>query len=107
MRIRVLTAGVAVALFAGCGDSRPAATKAMEAKFQAIDYRMSTLETTAAAYNHTYLEKATEQYILLVRKYADQLGSDEVKRRLVQKEDEVAPFCLPCVSTLDDEARKH
>jgi hypothetical protein len=110
MRIRAITAGLlllAVALAAACGDNRSAARKAMDARFREIDYRMSTLETTASAYNHTYLEKATQQYILLVRRYADLLGRKEVKRRLQEKGDEIAPYCLPCTALLDDETRRH
>jgi hypothetical protein len=110
MRIRALRGSVlllAVAVVVACGDNKSAARKAMDARFREIDYRMSTLETTAAAYNHTYLEKATQQYILLVRRYSDQLGSDEVKRRLRAKGDEIAAYCLPCKALLDDETKRH
>jgi hypothetical protein len=104
-----MTLGVpllAVVLVVACGDNRSAARKAMDAKFDRMDYKMSTLETLAAPYN-TYLDQATQQHIALVREYADQLGPDEVKRRPVNKGDEIGPYCLPCEATLYDEAKKY
>jgi hypothetical protein len=106
---RRMTPGVlllAAVLLVACGDNRSAAVKAMDAKFQRIDYKMATLETITAPYG-PYLAQATQQYIVLVREYADQLGPDEVKRRLAEKGDEVAPYCLPCMATLDNEAKKY
>lgn len=78
----------------------------MEVKFERMDYRMANMETLTAPYGPN-LARATQQYIVLVREYADQLGPDEVKRRLAQKGNEVAPFCLPCEAMLADEAKKH
>lgn len=78
----------------------------MEVKFERIDFRMASMETLTAPYGPN-LAKATQQYIALIRKYADELGPDEVKRRLAEKEDEVAPFCLPCTATLADEAKRY
>jgi hypothetical protein len=97
---------LAVVLVVACGDNRSAARKAMEAKFDRIDYKMATLETPAAPYNR-YLDQATQQYIALIREYADELGPDEVKQRLVTKGDEIGPYCLPCEATLYDEAKKY
>jgi hypothetical protein len=104
-----MTLGVlllAVLLLAACGDERSAATKAMDVKFQRMDSKFVSLETVAAPYSAA-LEEATQQYIALVRKYADQLGPEEVKQRLVDKGNEVAPYCLPCTAALDDEAKKY
>ena len=109
MTARGMTLGVlllAVVLVVACGDNRSAARKAMDAKFQTMDFEMASLETLVAPYG-THLERATQQYIALIREYADQLGPDEVRRRLVEKGDEVAPYCLPCKATLDDEAKKY
>ncbi len=109
MAARGMTLGVlllAVALVVACGDNRSADRKAMDAKFQRMDYKMVSLETGAAPYNN-YLEQATQQYIALIREYADQLGPDEVKRRLVSKGDELGPYCLPCEATLVDEAKRY
>lgn len=104
-----MTLGVlllAAVLVVACGDNRSAARKAMDARFQKMDYEMANLETLSAPYG-THLERATQRYMALIREYADQLGPREAKRRLVEKGDEVAPFCLPCKATLDDEANKY
>lgn len=98
---------LAAPLLAGCGDNRSAARKTMEVKFEKVDYEMSNLETVTAAYNQAHFAKATQQYIALVRKYADLLGPDEAKRRLKEKGGELGAYCLPCVATLEDEARKY
>jgi hypothetical protein len=91
-------------LLAGCGQAGD--TKAMDAKFQKLDYQMASMETLAASYGDD-LPKATLQYIALVREYKDQLGPDEATRRLVEKADELRPFCLPCTATLLDDTRKY
>ena len=98
---------LAAAILAGCGDNRSAAEKAMDVKFERIDYEMSNLETVTSSYNTSHLAKATEQYIALVREYADLLGPGEAKRRLKEKGDELGSYCLPCVATLEDEASRY
>jgi hypothetical protein len=95
----------AAILLAGCGD-QSGSEEAMDGKFNNLDYTMASWETQAAPYN-TYLAKATQQYIALVREYADQLGPNEAKRRLVEKGDELEPYCLPCKATLYDEAGRY
>lgn len=90
-----------------CGDNRSAAERAMDAKFRSIDYKMATLETTAVVYNQAYLEKTTQQYIALVREYADLLGRDEAGRRLVEKGNELEPFCPPCTAMVEDAAKRY
>ena len=93
-------------LLTGCG-SQSGSEKGMNAKFDDLDLKMATeYETAANPYNHL-LDKATEQYIALVRRYADQLGPAEAKRRLVAKGDEVGPFCPPCAGQLYDEAKRY
>jgi hypothetical protein len=98
---------VAAVLLGGCGDSTSADRKAMDRKFEQIDYKMTTLETVTSTYNIPHFEEATQQYIALVRQYADLLGADEAKRRLNQKGDELSSYCLPCAGTLADEATKY
>jgi hypothetical protein len=95
------------ALFlAACGDNQSAARNKMEVKFQRIDFEMGNMENLNSAFGPE-LTNATQRYIALVRKYADLLGPAEAKRRLVQKRDEVAPYCLPCSATLDFEASRY
>lgn len=93
-------------LLAGCGDNRSADRKAMEVKFERLDYQMSTLETANAAFNARHLIQDTQRYIGLVHRYADLLGSEEAKRRLNAKADEVGAYCLPCAGVLTVEAGK-
>jgi hypothetical protein len=97
----------AALLPAGCGDSRSAAEKRMDLRFRAIDYRMGNLETLSVSFDPSHLAHATEQYVALVREYAGLLGRDEARHRLLQKGEEVAPFCLPCKQTLQDEAKRY
>jgi hypothetical protein len=108
MGIRPLTVGVllAVLLLAACGDNRSADRQAMEENFRALDYEMGNMENLNSGYG-PQLARATHRYIVLVRRYADLLGPDEVKRRLLEKGDEVSAYCLPCTASLTDEAKKY
>jgi hypothetical protein len=100
---------LAVVFLAGCrgGDHQSAAEKkAMNAKFAELDYAISSTTLSQPPYPE-HLEPLIDQYVAAIRKYADDLGDDEVKRRLGEKAAEVAPFCLPCVGTLDSEREKY
>lgn len=92
-------------VLAACGE-KASDKNAMEVKFQRIDYEMGNMENLNSAYG-SELTRATQRYIKLIREYADELGPAEVKRRLAQKRDEVAPYCLPCSATLDFEASRY
>jgi hypothetical protein len=94
---------LAAVLLVGCGTS--ASVETMNAKFDKLDYEMATIETGATPHEH--LARLTRQYIALTREYGDQLGTDEVKRRLAEKARELAPYCLPCTATLDNERKKY
>lgn len=96
---------LAAVLLVGCGDDRSAAEKAMNIKFQKVDYAMASVEVGAMP-SQEVLGRLTRNYISIVREYADHLGPDEVRRRLVEKGDEIGPYCLPCKATLYDEAGK-
>jgi hypothetical protein len=98
---------LAALLLVACGGNQSAARSAMEAKFRSIDYEMANLETTSVAYNQAYIAKATEQYVALVRHYADLLGPREARRRLVAKGNEVEPYCPPCDATLRTAAARY
>ena len=80
---------------------------AVQAKFDALDAKIATQYETAATPYNNYLEKATQQYIALVRQYADQLGPKEARRRLMAKGDEVVAFCTWCAGALYDEAKRY
>jgi hypothetical protein len=107
MKAMALTACVLLfaLVLAACGD-KSSDRDAMEVKFQQIDFEMGNIENINSAYG-SELTKATQRYIKLIREYADELGPAEVKRRLAQKRDEVAPYCLPCSATLDFEASRY
>jgi hypothetical protein len=94
---------LAAVLLVGCGQDT--SVKAMNAKFAKVDYDMATIETGATPHEH--LARLTRQYIALTREYGDQLGTEEVKRRLAEKARELAPYCLPCTATLDNERKKY
>jgi hypothetical protein len=101
---------VCVLLFAlalaACGDNQSAARNKMEVKFDQMDYTMGNMENLNSAFGPE-LTNATKHYIALVRQYADVLGPAEARRRLAAKAEEVAPYCLPCSSTLDFEASRY
>jgi PBP1b-binding outer membrane lipoprotein LpoB len=98
---------LAAVLLAGCGDNASADRKAMDRKFEQIDFKISSLETITSTYNQPHFEQETDRYIALVRRYADLLGPAEAKKRLNQKGDELSSFCLPCAGRLTDEAAKY
>ena len=109
MRTRKTIVGVlllAALLLAGC-DNRSADRKAMDTKFEKLDFEISTLETATSTYNLPHFEQATERYIALVRQYADLLGPKEAKRRLLQEADGIGAYCLPCAGVLTGEASKY
>ena len=93
----------AAVLLVGCGQD--VSGDAMNAKFAKVDYDMASIEEGKTPQVH--LERLTRQYITLIHEYEDQLGTDEVRRRLAQKAEELAPYCLSCTTTLDDERKKH
>jgi len=109
MRTRKTIVGVlllAALLLVGC-DNRSADRKAMDTKFEKLDFEISTLETASSTYNLPHFEQATERYIALVRQYADLLGPEEAKRRLRQEADGIGAYCLPCAGVLTGEASKY
>ena len=97
---------LATLLLAGCGGGS-GDRKAMEVKFEKLDYQISTLETLhGGTYNQPHFEQATQQYIALVHQYADLLGPKEARQRLTEASDGIAPYCLPCAGVLTEEAKK-
>ena len=92
-----------VLLLAGCGQGD---TTAREHKFEQLDFKIAGLETINSQYNQQHFAQLTQRYIALIHQYADQLGKDEARRRLVQLGDELDSYCLPCTGVLYTEARK-
>jgi hypothetical protein len=90
-------------LIVGCGT--PTNVKAMNAKFDKVDYEMASIEEGETTGGH--LERLTRQYIRLVREYDEELGDEEAHKRLADKAFELGPYCLPCVTMLDREAEKY
>jgi hypothetical protein len=78
----------------------------MNARFAEIDYAISNVTLSAPPYQEN-LDPLTDQYVEAIEQYADDLGDNEVKRRLEEKAAEVAPFCLPCADVLDWEREKY
>ena len=98
---------LAVFLLAGCGGDEPtAAVKGMEARFAEVDSTMGNVMISAPPYQENLII-LTRRYIALIREYDDELGDEEVKKRLEDKAFELGPYCLPCVTALDLEAAKY
>jgi hypothetical protein len=95
-----------VLALAACGDNESSSKRAMELKFDRMDFAMGNMENINSGFGPE-LTNATKRYIALVRRYADVLGPAEAKRRLAEKSEEVAPYCLPCSATLDFEASRY
>src|SRR5215210_5535065 len=52
---------LAVVLLVGCDDNGSGSAKAMEVKFEEIDYEMSILETATSSYNRPHFTQATDE----------------------------------------------
>ena len=96
---------------AGCGETRHHQTEAerikMESEFAkvAIDIGGATMGSGPAV--ETVMERFTNDYIGLTRKYADDLGNAEVKKRLTDELPQVQPWCLQCGVLLIRERAKY
>jgi hypothetical protein len=108
--MRRLGTFVLVALLtAGCsGHKQSKAEKAaMNAEFARIDYAISTSSPRSLGANQAALEQLTRRYVAATRKYADELGNDEVKRRLATEAEQLAPWCPTCVEMLRQELQSY
>jgi hypothetical protein len=99
---------LAAVMLAGCGGGREptAAEKHMNSRFDQLDYTMGNVEISAPPFQEN-LMRLTRRYIALIREYADELGDDEVRKRLEDKAFELSPYCLPCMTMVDLEAQKY
>jgi type III secretory pathway component EscR len=93
-------------LLAGCGGTTSSKQRANN-QLDALEAKIATQYETAATPYNDYLQKATQRYIALVRRYADQIGSKEARQRLTSESDEVSSFCPPCAGDLLDAARRY
>src|SRR5690242_21896629 len=93
-------------LLAGCGGGSSSHQRADD-QLDALEATIATQYETAATPYNDYLAKATHRYILLVRRYAHDLGPKAARERLMSESDEASSFCPPCAGALRDEARRH
>ena len=89
-------------LASGCGghEQSKADRAAMNAEFARIDYKISNWTMGPGYADQNGLEQLTRRYVKATRKYGDDLGDKEVKRRLTVEADQLAPWCPPCVDIL-------
>jgi hypothetical protein len=89
-------------LAAGCGGHKQSKAEraAMNAEFALIDYKISNWTMGPGYADQNGLEQLTRRYVAATRKYADDLGDNEVKRRLTVEAGQLQPWCLPCVDIL-------
>jgi len=98
-------------LAAGCGEKRHHQTAAervkMENEFSKVALAIAGHTITTGPADETVMERLTNEYIALTRKYADDLGDAEVKSRLTNEVAQVQPWCLSCGVTLLRERAKY
>jgi hypothetical protein len=96
-------------LAAGCGGHKQSKAEktAMNAEFAKIDFAISVSTPRSLGANQAYLEQLTHRYIAVTRKYADDLGAADVKRRLTTEAEQLAPWCPSCVEILNRELESH
>jgi hypothetical protein len=98
-------------LAGGCGEGRHKQTEAervkMEDEFSKLALNIATATITSGPADETVMEQFTNHYINLTRKYSDDLGDAEVKKRLTNEVAQVQPWCLPCGVLLYRERAKY
>jgi hypothetical protein len=92
-------------LASGCGAHKQskAERSAMNAEFAQIDFKISNWTMGPGYADQNGLEQLTRRYVKTARKYRDDLGDREVKRRLTIEANQLAPWCLSCVEILKQE----
>ena len=98
-------------LAAGCGEKGHPQTEAervkMESEFSQVAMNIANATITSGPADETTMEQFTNDYIALTRKYADDLGDAEVKKRLTDEVAQVQPWCLQCGVLLYRERAKY
>jgi hypothetical protein len=89
-------------LAAGCGGHKQSkADRAkMNAEFAQIDWKISNWTMGPGYADQNGLEQLTRRYLATTRKYHDDLGDKEVRRRLTVEANQLAPLCPPCVDII-------
>ena len=98
-------------LVAGCGEKRHHQTEAerikMENAFGQVQVNIGTATKGSGPADETVMEQYTNDYVALIRKYADDLGDAEVKNRLTDEVAQVQPWCLTCGQILLRESERY
>ncbi len=99
---RTLPLLVVALVAAGCGGHKQSKAEraAMNAEFAGIDYKISNWTMGPFYADQNGLERLTRRYVKTTRKYAGDLGDNEVKRRLATEAEQLAPWCPTCVDIL-------
>jgi hypothetical protein len=89
-------------LAAGCGGHKQSKAEraAMNAEFASIDWKISNWTMGPGYADQSGLQQLTRRYVAATRKYRDDLGDKEVKRRLTVEANQLAPWCPPCVDII-------
>jgi hypothetical protein len=105
VRVAILSAVALVLVLTACGGSKQSETdKAfMDVEFSIVDLTIAQQVARSARDGSGQLERPTQQYITLTRKYEDELGEKEIRRRLADKATEVQDWCASCAAALDRE----
>ena len=92
---------------AGCGGHKQSKAERakMNAEFAQIDWKISNWTMGPGYADQNGLEQLTRRYIAATRKYHDDLGDKEVKRRLAVEANQLAPWCPPCVDVIRRELK--
>ena len=92
-------------LASACGGHKQSKAEraAMNAEFAQIDYKISNWTMGPDYADQNGLEQLTRRYVKATRKYADDLGDNEVKRRLATEAAQLGPWCPTCVGILNQE----
>lgn len=73
----------------------------MDVEFAVLELRISREILDGGDDGVSDLDQVTDSYISLVRKYREELGDEEARRRLADTASEVQQWCPLCADKLD------